>query len=285
MLKGSRADPATPPVSCDLDYARSPCRMQSRNGDDKLMTHIPQTKLNTLGLDNDMDGICLLVDIERAFGIAITDKETASVLTIGDLFALVERKAMYKGGGKCRTAISFFRLRHALRALGVAQKPRLNTNLSALSGFSPKKLYAEIERRTGLTLPPLTAGYLTLSGLLLLVAAVLSPLVLTQLDVDFWPKCAFVASCVLAAVILLRVDPLEFGENEKTLGGLAEQVASLNYSTLALAGGRNTPEEMWEAFLTVVAHHADELPRNEITPATLLLASQIQPQTRQSVDL
>ncbi|MCK5748652.1 MAG: acyl carrier protein [Oricola sp.] len=231
-----------------------------------------RTKLNTLGLDSDLDGVYLLQDVERAFGVAITDKETASILTVGDLFAIVERNANYKGGGKCRTAMSFFRLRQALRALGVTQTPRPNTNLSAVSKFSPRRLYAEIERRTDLTLPSLTGGWFTISGVFLLVAALLSPLVLTHLNFDFWQKSAAVASGVLVAALLLRFDRLRFGEGVKTFGDLAEQVSSLNYSSLVLAGGRNTPQEMWKSFVTVVAEHADDMPRSEITPTTLLLA-------------
>ncbi|MDJ1007359.1 MAG: hypothetical protein QNJ13_05985 [Paracoccaceae bacterium] len=49
-------------------------------------------RYNTIGLRGDLDEVELVVDVERSFKIDITAKEAQTVLTMGDLEAMIRRK-------------------------------------------------------------------------------------------------------------------------------------------------------------------------------------------------
>ena len=70
----------------------------------------------------DLEDVEILQEVERVFGISITDREAEQTFTVGQLCDLLDAK--YGGGATevCLSQIAFHRLRRALRELGVADR-------------------------------------------------------------------------------------------------------------------------------------------------------------------
>ena len=72
---------------------------------------------NTLGLDDDLDGVELLIAIHRAFDVEISNEDAGTINTMGDLHDLLMSKFEDTGGEKCHTSMAFYRVRRALKAV------------------------------------------------------------------------------------------------------------------------------------------------------------------------
>src|SRR5579863_9828425 len=78
---------------------------------------------NTLGLDDDLDGIAVVRDLERIFDVKVSHEEAERIFTVGEFHDLLVRKLPpNEADRKCASAMTFYRLRSALRRLGYGDK-------------------------------------------------------------------------------------------------------------------------------------------------------------------
>ncbi len=234
------------------------------------------TTPTTLGLDDDLDSVELLIEVERVFNISITQDDAGKMLTVGDLFSCVTKKVTFGGGEKCRTAMSYFRLRKALRELGIQGKISPETSLNDLAGKSPKKFCRRLSATADLNLPPIleltTLGYV---GCLALIFSIVAMVGLVLLHINPWIISAVFMFWMIFGIVLLCIDQETFGPNIKTIGDLSEYAGSYNYGAFAHNGGRNTPSELWSSFLDILAPYSNQLSKEDIMRDTLLLQSQM----------
>src|ERR1700734_2776145 len=74
---------------------------------------------NTLGLDDDLDGVEVVQDLKRIFDIMVSRQEAARIFNVGEFHDLLLQKIPPdEAGGKCASAMAFYRIRRALRCLG-----------------------------------------------------------------------------------------------------------------------------------------------------------------------
>jgi hypothetical protein len=113
---------------------------------------------NTLNLV-DLDDAELLRDVKRTFGIKVTHAEAAALRNVGDLYDLIEAKSPDAGSTRaCLTQVAFYRLRRALRSMGVVGEIGPQTPLSALDEVEPRPASArwrQLARAADLVLPRL----------------------------------------------------------------------------------------------------------------------------------
>ncbi|WKN41660.1 hypothetical protein [Tunicatimonas pelagia] len=64
-----------------------------------------------------LDSVELLVEVEQAFGIEISDQEAGNIATVGDFVNAVFSKVRLVPGEKCLTQIVFYRIREAFMLL------------------------------------------------------------------------------------------------------------------------------------------------------------------------
>ena len=108
--------------------------------------------VSTLSVD-DEDSVAVVVAVERAFDIAIENKEAESILTVGEMFDLLLRKiAPGDDTGKCASAMAFYRVRRALFPGASELSP--SYGLSALREIYTKRFAQDLKRKTGLRFAP-----------------------------------------------------------------------------------------------------------------------------------
>ena len=74
---------------------------------------------NTLGLDDDLDGVEVVRDLERIFDIKVSNEEAERIFTVGEFHDLLLSKlSPNEADKKCATAITFYRIRRAQSVLG-----------------------------------------------------------------------------------------------------------------------------------------------------------------------
>ena len=100
------------------------------------------TAPNTLGLDDDLDSVGLVLAIERAFAVNISDQEAGPVSTMGDLHDLLVSEFEGAAGRTCHPALASYQVLRALPAVRGALDTRPYTALRALWEQAPTLLYA-----------------------------------------------------------------------------------------------------------------------------------------------
>src|SRR5262245_24837058 len=69
-----------------------------------------------------LDGVELVMECEKTFGISIPDEDASNTRTMGDLLALIKKLIAYRlARGACPSASVFRRLRRGLMQIGVAK--------------------------------------------------------------------------------------------------------------------------------------------------------------------
>lgn len=231
---------------------------------------------NTLGLDDDLDSVELLIAIERALDVKISDQEASTVETMGDLHQIVASKLEGAGGEKCRTSMAFYRARRALQAVTGRNDIRPDTLLSGLGSGSPRSLFAEAQKHGDLRLAPLSGTKMSGIGALLIVAVLFGAPVLLIAKINGWLILALAAAFIASGVLLIRLDPLSFGRDMHTVGDLAQKMVSDNYGTLVRLGGRSDSDAVWATLVELAARGSESLPAEQIEPGTIILQSQFQ---------
>ena len=222
---------------------------------------------NTLDLDDADD---LFDEVEDTFGIRIElDDESA---TLGDLHRQLVTYFHGKGGGRCATAMAFFRLRAQLRGPAMP-KPVPSSPLAPLAGKDAAGWLIALKHRTDLDMPPLAeAGPVGSVGCLIIIACLVVGAGLLYFGFGFaflWSLCAIVPGLVLG-VTMIRMGSSTLSKDCATLGALAGQVAALNFAKLVGQGAHAGPREIWTVLVGLAAAESDT-PRDQITPETLLV--------------
>jgi hypothetical protein len=222
---------------------------------------------NTLGLDDDLDGVELVRNIEKAFDVEIGN-EAEQGFTVGALYDLLRTKIPANQiDRKCASSMAFYRLRQGLGRIGHPGRltPSSDVHFLGRGGIKSNFRRLEIESRLRLPRPSLTdtalVGCLAVA-LMLFVAPFLS-------FVSGWIVLAIVPVCAAIAWI----DPGRLPKECDTLGGLARRTATLNYGLLIQAGASSSDKQLWNNLIELLSDYA--LPKSDIKRDTVFLQSQL----------
>jgi hypothetical protein len=226
--------------------------------------------LDTLGL-GDPDDVEMVRGLEEIFDISFTDKETRNLVNVGDLYNLILRKIPRdESNRKCASAMAFYRLRRAFADL--RQGKRLSPGAELAPTARAKRLFRELARRTGLTMPDPAFSWIGKMGGYM---ALLWPFAMIWAVAVKSPPHALAIFCLgalPAAFLLAVVDPRRVPAEFPTLGALAKKVARLNYGRLVKEGAEANDAEIWEAFVEVVTSITN-VPAEKIGRETLFFSS------------
>lgn len=228
---------------------------------------------NSLGLDDDLDGVEVLQELERVFDIQVTNEEATQILTVGDFFDLLIKKiSPNTADQKCAGAMAYYRLRHALRVLGYGPALYPSTDISFLEGGNVKAKLKEIERVSGLNLPHGTA---TAYGC---IGALIAFLAMPFAGYLLYPNAVSVVFGSLVGVfaggaVLNYIDPGHLPRQCSTLADLARKTATLSFGHLTKAGARHSDSDIWEHLVETLSSY--QLAKSEITRETFFLKSQL----------
>jgi hypothetical protein len=228
---------------------------------------------NALGLDDDLDPVEVVRHLERIFDITVSNDEAKRIFKVGEFYdLLLEKIRPNDADRKCATAMTFYRIRSALRRLGYGDGLIPASDTRALERGRTRTNLKNLEKGVGLRMPKAVSTrigrFASFCAFVVTLAGVFS--------LQPGPASAFLgilAGMVLAGVALKYFDLGELPANCETLGRLTKVVAAGNCGRLVKMGARHGNEDIWESLMEALSHYA--LPKSEITRETLFLQSQL----------
>jgi acyl carrier protein len=234
---------------------------------------------NTLGLDDDLDGVELIRSVEKAFDVRIPKADAEKMRTVGDLYEwIVHNVAAHSDGRKCATAMTFYRLKRVFQRLGVGSQLLPSTELQILETKNLKVPFSDLARETGLQMPSVVPRPATIAALFMLGILAIGILASSE----FLSRNAVPIPAVLALVVIVgwwayARDNGRLPGNCSTFGELCKKTAVMNYGRLIKMGAYHAPDNVWDTLIDLLTVYA--LPKRQITRDTVFLASQLKNRT------
>lgn len=235
--------------------------------------------LKTLGLDDDLEPVEVVISLEKAFDVAITHREAEAIFNVGQLFDLLRAKVQPSDANrKCSSAMSFYRIRRALDDLhiGIGRAPW--SDLSPLNRVYTKSLVRSIEEQSGLRLPRPALGPMGWTGAAFIATGILGSFVWLVAGLLLKPPpTAIVAVCLffgglVTGFALMHFDAGRLPTACRTLGDLAAKAANLSYGRLVKQGADTRDDRVWKAMVEILSDVAN-VPADRVARETLFLAS------------
>ncbi len=198
-----------------------------------------------------LDSVEILVNVENAFGITISNFEAEKITTVGDIHTVVWRSVQGRQSMRCRSQQLFYKLRYLLinkfRVAG--EKIELDASLNEIFPKANRRLlYRKLEKELQLQLPPLvlTAAWrlvLTITGIVMIGGMLVLSLVLVNgFGHTPWlyglPVLGIVGTLFFSNIL----DPMRTAFQPETVKDYTQKVLSLNYATLMQESGVNRKE-------------------------------------------
>jgi len=241
--------------------------------------------LKTLGLDDDLDSVELMIVLEKVFDTKISDEEAKVISKVGHLFDLLMKKMSADDvNRKCASAMAFYRVRRALIDMetNVGRSP--SSGLSPLQSLYTKSFVRLLEECSGLRLPRPAFSFTGKMGNGILVAGIFSALVTIILGFIFVLLSSSIGEPLIAASIILFVGGSFMGctlmgidqgclpSSCLTLGALASKAAHMSYGRLVKQGANIRDSSVWKAMVEALSDFTN-VSADQITRDTYLLRS------------
>lgn len=199
-------------------------------------------------IDLDDDFIDVIIALEESLGIKFPDEAFAHIHTLGELHDLIYQEAekLNRGGNKCATSMSFYRLKAAINRAGSPRKLSPSMPLRTLTDLN----YRAVTRWLG----DWSAPRLPISAFGCQMTVVLVLLINVPVFLAFggWAFLTGLLSAIFLLAIAARFFPARLPE-QKTVGELASSLAARNLNRLATEGAALTPQTVWKALTQIVA--------------------------------
>jgi hypothetical protein len=223
---------------------------------------------DTLNLVGDGDDLDVIFDVERAFGIKLSNGEAEKPVTVGQLYDLIESKYVPTQRRACLSQAAFYRLRNAIRVLGVQSEIRPDTPITVLNEIEVGSIHRKWKVLAGharLDLPPLEgppwpefferhSRLINAVLCLLLIAAIAYMGILFPGLSGGWLLLSVPIAAVLGTAvayiwhrILGRVP-----SRIRTLGDLAREAAGYSFEKLFVEKNGSSPHDRWFALNAIL---------------------------------
>lgn len=222
----------------------------------------------------DGDELAFTYEVERIFGIILTDEECEACRTMGDVETLIWRHVSQRGGAqdRCMTAMAFHELRRAFPDPNRQRKIGPATAITAF-GLNAARFHGTLRRATGLepcgygTLFSLLGALACLSGFFFALGSAFH--MLFSLSTEALPTFAAAVTAVALGMLALRFDPGSF-QAVRTAGDAARHLADRNFAAFAARGGRYDRDSVWRTLRQVAGGDTGCKP-DDISPETLII--------------
>jgi acyl carrier protein len=220
-----------------------------------------------------LDSVEMLVNVEKAFGITISNFEAEKITTVGDIHTIVWRNVQGRQSMRCKSQQLYYKLRYTLinKFMVAKHDAELSASLNDIFPQTNRRLlYRNLEKELQLKLPQLVlpsvwANVLRITGIMLIPGLLVWSLVLVNVfDYTWWLYLLPVLG-ILGTVFLSNVlDPVRTVFHPETLKGFTQMVLSNNYATLIQEEGTNRKE--MELIINNIIADIAGLELHEITP-------------------
>jgi acyl carrier protein len=224
-----------------------------------------------------LDSVEILVNVENAFGITISNYEAEKIATVGDIHQLVWRTLQGRQSMRCKMQQLFYKLRYTLAVKFNVPKETIELDASLNEIFPPvnrRLLYRKLEKEMEVQLPPLVlppvwGNFLKITGALLIMGTLVVALVMVnRFNYTRWLYILPVLGILLTSFISSILDSVRTVIRPAILSDFTRKVLMLNYSTLIQESGTNR-KEVEEVIDHIIADIAG-VDIQEVTPEKLL---------------
>jgi acyl carrier protein len=198
-----------------------------------------------------LDSVEILVNVENAFGITISNYEAEKITTVGDIHYLVWRTLQGRQSMRCKTQQLFHKIRYILATKFNVPKDAIGLNASLNEIFpvaNRRSLYRKLEKELQLKLPPLVlppgwvVALLITGAVLIIGVGVISLVLVLRLNYTRWLYLLPVLGILLTKFISNVLDPVRTVFEPAALHDYARLVLTLNYGTMVQENGTNQKE-------------------------------------------
>ncbi len=191
-----------------------------------------------------LDGVELIMKVEKTFGINIPDQEAEKIITVGDLHDAVWKhlEGKYSEASKaCKSQALFYKLRQGVIETFQLSRQDFRPNMPMNDIFpeqNRKQVYNSFAQTYQLQLPnleltPSWASFLTYVGLASILGGLACSLILLFFfDFTNWVLLIPVAGMVLTWIISTLLNPMRTHIAPASVRQFTQQVFALNYATI-----------------------------------------------------
>jgi acyl carrier protein len=198
-----------------------------------------------------LDSVEILVKVENAFGITISNYEAEKIATVGDIHNLVWRTLQGRQSIRCKTQQLYYKFRYTLATKFNVPKDAIELDASLNEIFpatNRRLLYRKLEKEMQLQLPPLALsfGWVTVlritGGVLIIGTLVISLVMVNRFNYTRWLYLLPVLGILLTNFFSNLLDAVRTVFWPDLLSDFTREVLKLNYSTLIQENGANQKE-------------------------------------------
>jgi acyl carrier protein len=198
-----------------------------------------------------LDSVEILVNVENAFGITISNYEAEKIATVRDIHNLVWRTLQGRQSMRCKTQQLYYKIRYILATKFNVPKDAIELDASLNEIFSAtnrRLLYRKLEKEMQLQLPPLVLpfGWVTVlritGGVLIIGTLVISLVMVNRFNYTRWLYLLPVLGILLTNFFSNLLDAVRTVFWPDLLSDFTREVLKLNYSTLVQENGANQKE-------------------------------------------
>lgn len=218
-----------------------------------------------------LDAVELVMSVEDAFQINISDEEASKTRTVGELYDLVLSKIKIKGthdeesSRRCLTSAAFYRVRRAMVQVLHIDRRKITPKtelLDLLPRPQRRDNWGRIKQSINLKMPKLQPNWGVILIKFVILMAVGIALGLLQY-VGIWGLT--IVSLISALVMTKFMPALHTSLPASTVGALAEQIYLANLKQLAEENGGLNEREVWGALRQIIIRQLGVKPE-EVTP-------------------
>jgi acyl carrier protein len=224
-----------------------------------------------------LDSVEILVNVEHAFGITISNYEAEQIATVGDIHNVVWRTIQGRQSRRCRAQQIFYRLRYTLATKFKVPKETIAPEASLNDIFpniNRRLLYRKLEKELQLklprlVLPPTWVNTLLITGVFLIIGTLVFSLVMvTRFNYARWWLLLPVLGILAMKFFSNSLGSVRTVFKPDTLEAYTQQVLTLNYGDLMQETGANRKEV--ELVIDHIIADIAEVDIHEVTPEKLL---------------
>jgi acyl carrier protein len=221
-----------------------------------------------------LDTVELVMEVEEAFGITMSDEEAEKIQTVGDLYryvlARLDRPVLTTPG--CLSAAVFYRLRRQLMGRFRVERRRIRP-ASPLDDLIPaanrRREWQRLGECLGWRLPELTRpGWVGFVSLGLFVTWSIATIAAWGRLAGFDPDALMVfvvgllvGALVLAIAVYQATRPFATVLPAPDVRGLIPMILKSNFGTFRINNPRGwTSKDVWDALIAIIAEQAGVVP-------------------------
>lgn len=247
---------------------------------------------DTLALVGDGDDVDVVYDVERTFGIKLTDAEAERVRHVGELHDLIELKLPAAETRACLSQAAFYRLRNAFRSMGWQAPIKPDTPIAVLNELGPDRIrrkWKMLARGANLDLPSLESPVWIefperieriinpLLYCLLMLAMVGAGFLAAGAGLG-WSFVLVIPMTVALSTAIAYAWHWVFGDIPRrihTIGDLAREAAGYSFQKLSVEKNGSSPGDRWFALISILRGISGHKP--PITRDTTFFSKQTKP--------